>query len=181
MAVQPAGHGTETKLCPELIREVYRALNFDPVEFAKRHAEEFVRRYLRADGMLSHAGDGEEIVSYLATRVNECLSKADYALLSFIDYAGREAKDEDSDSFCEAVAQYLQAREQVGPDWSYAFEAEEARTRCLAVYPQMHAIARAMYNFALEIDAFKEVAWTDSPNAWPNPKKLQKSMSHPPA
>ena len=63
MAVQPAGHGTETKLCPELIREVYRALNFDPVEFAKRHAEEFVRRYLRADGLLSHAGDGEEIVS----------------------------------------------------------------------------------------------------------------------
>ena len=64
----------EARLSPELMVEVCRALNFDPSEFAKRHGEEFTHLYLLADGMLSHVG--EEIVSYLAKRVNECLSKA---------------------------------------------------------------------------------------------------------
>ena len=67
----------ETRLRPELMAQVCRALNFDPDEFAKRHAEEFVHLYLRVDGMLSYVG--EEIVFYLAKRVNECLSKAEYA------------------------------------------------------------------------------------------------------
>ena len=99
---------TETRLAPELMLEVCRALNFDPVEFAKRHAEEFIRQYLRLDGMLSYVG--EEIVIYLAPRINECLSKAEYALLSYIEYAGRCPKTEDSDCFSQAVANYMNAR-----------------------------------------------------------------------
>ena len=92
----------ETRLRPELMAQVCRALNFDPDEFAKRHAEEFVHLYLRVDGMLSYVG--EEIVFYLAKRVNECLSKAEYALLSYIEYAGRGEKKADSDRFSDAVA-----------------------------------------------------------------------------
>ena len=80
---------TEARLSPELMAEVCKALNFDPAAFAKRHGDEFVRMYLRTDGMLAYVG--EEIVAYLAYRVNECLSKAEYALLSYIEYAGREA------------------------------------------------------------------------------------------
>lgn len=168
MAKQNAA--TETRLAPELMLEVCRALNFDPVEFAKRHAEEFIRQYLRLDGMLSYVG--EEIVIYLAPRINECLSKAEYALLSYIEYAGRCRKLAGPDCFREAVARYLQTRKQVGSDWIYAFEREEARTRCLEAYPQMYAIAHAMYAFALETKEFKEVAKTDGPDAWPNPKKV---------
>lgn len=78
---------TEARLSPELMAEVCKALNFDPAAFAKRHGDEFVRMYLRTDGMLAYVG--EEIVAYLAYRVNECLSKAEYALLSYIEYAGR--------------------------------------------------------------------------------------------
>ena len=40
--------GTEMKLRPELMLAVCRALNFDPGEFARRHAREFTRCYLRA-------------------------------------------------------------------------------------------------------------------------------------
>lgn len=112
----------ETRLRPELMAQVCRALNFDPDEFAKRHAEEFVHLYLRVDGMLSYVG--EEIVFYLAKRVNECLSKAEYALLSYIEYAGRGEKKADSDRFSEAVAHYLQVRQTVGDGWVYAFEGD---------------------------------------------------------
>ena len=80
--------GTEMKLRPELMLAVCRALNFDPGEFARRHAREFTRCYLRADKMLSYAGD--VIAAYLGCRVNECLSKAEYALLSYVEYAGRK-------------------------------------------------------------------------------------------
>ena len=160
----------ETRLGPELMEQVCKALNFDPSAFAQRHREEFTHLYLRTDGMLSYVG--EEIVPYLAKRVNECLSKAEYALLSYIEYAGRCRKLAGPDCFREAVARYLQTREQVGSDWIYAFEREEARTRCLEAYPQMYAIAHAMYAFALETREFKEVAKTDGPDAWPNPKKV---------
>ena len=88
---------TEARLSPELMAEVCKALNFDPAAFAKRHGDEFVRMYLRTDGMLAYVG--EEIVAYLAYRVNECLSKAEYALLSYIEYAGREVKHAESDGF----------------------------------------------------------------------------------
>lgn len=162
--------GTEMKLRPELMLAVCRALNFDPGEFARRHAREFTRCYLRADKMLSYAGD--VIAAYLGCRVNECLSKAEYALLSYMEYAGRERKDQDSDLFAHAVARYLKVRRQVGSDWVYAFEGEEAKARCLSSYPQMYAIAQAMYNFALESGEFKEVARTDGPEAWPNPRKV---------
>ena len=37
---------------------------------------------------------------------------------------------------------------------------------------QMYAIAQAMYAFAQESGEFKEVAKTDGPEAWPDPKKL---------
>lgn len=161
----------EARLGPELMAEVCRALNFDPAAFAKRHGEEFVHQYLRLDGMLSYVG--EEIVAYLANRVNECLSKAEYALLSYIEYAGREAKSGESDGFSRAVACYLEARRNAGGDWVYVFEGEHAKARCLEVYPQMYAIAQAMYAFAREIDDFKEVARTDGPDAWPNPKKMK--------
>lgn len=162
----------EAKLSPELMAEVCRALNFDPAAFAKRHAEEFVHLYLRLDGMLSYVG--EEIVAYLANRINECLSKAEYALLSYMEYSGREQKDADSDLFAHAVANYLQARRKAGSDWVYAFEGEGAKARCLEVYPQMYAIAQAMYAFARETGEFKEILKTDSPDAWPNPKKMKR-------
>ena len=164
----PAG---EAKLSPELMAEVCRALNFDPAAFAKRHGDEFTHLYLRLDGMLSYGGD--EIVAYLANRVNECLSKAEYALLSYMEYAGREEKDADSDHFAHAVANYLKARRKVGSDWVYAFEGEGAKARCLEVYPQMYAISQAMYAFAKETGEFKEIAKTDGPEAWPNPKKMK--------
>lgn len=170
----------EARLCPELMVEVCRALNFDPEEFAKRHAEEFTHQYLRADGMLKGVGDGEEIVLYLAKRVNECLSKAEYALLSYIEYAGRRLKAEEADSFGEAVARYLQTRKEIGTDWLYLFERESGKTPCLEAYPQMYAMAHAMYDFILETEEFKEVAWTDGPNTWPNPVKLLKNKNTPP-
>ena len=157
-------------LNPELMAEVYKALNFNPEEFARRHAEEFTHQYLRLDGMLSYVG--EEIVAYLAKRINECLSNAEYALLSYIEYAGRGCKDADSDCFSHAVARYLETRRRVGGDWIYLFEREESKAGCLAVYPQMYAIAQAMYAFAQESGEFKEVAKTDGPEAWPDPKKL---------
>lgn len=157
-------------LSPELLAEVYRALNFDPDEFAKRHAEEFIHQYLRLDGMLSYVG--EEIVGYLSKRINECLSKGEYALLSYIEYAGRGPLP--SPNFNEAVAGYLKARRQAGGGWVYAFERENAKSICLAAYPQMHAIARAMYAFAGETGIFKEISRTDGPDAWPDPKKVQR-------
>ena len=160
----------EARLSPELMVEVCRALNFDPSEFAKRHGEEFTHLYLRADGMLSYVG--EEIVSYLAKRVNECLSKAEYALLSYIEYAGRSPRVKDDDRFSEAVAHYLRVRKKTGGGWVYAFEGEGARDRCLAAYPQMCAVARAMYKFAQETEEFKEIAGTDGPGAWPDPRKV---------
>ena len=168
----------ENRLRPELMAEVCRALNFDPAVFAKRHGEEFTHQYLRADGMLKGVGDGEEIVLYLAKRVNECLSRAEYALLSYIEYAGRGPM---ADGFGEAVARYLQARERIGTDWLYLFERESSKVPCLEAYPRMYAMAHAMYDFVLETEAFKEVAWTDGPNTWPDPAKLQKGKDHPPA
>ena len=160
---------TEARLSPELMAEVCKALNFDPAAFAKRHGDEFVRMYLRTDGMLAYVG--EEIVAYLAYRVNECLSKAEYALLSYIEYAGREVKHAESDGFRHAVTNYLKARRKAGSDWVYAYE-KESKARCLEGYPQMYAIAQAMYAFAQESGEFKEVAKTDGPEAWPDPKKL---------
>lgn len=171
MADQQAAPISEARLGPELMAEVCKALNFNPAAFAQRHGEEFVHQYLRLDGMLSYVG--EEIVSYLAKRINECLSKAEYALLSYIEYAGRCQKDSDSDCFSHAVARYLEVRKQVGSDWIYLFEREESKAGCCAVYPQMYAIAQAMYTFAQEIKEFKEVAQTDSPKAWPDPKKIK--------
>lgn len=169
----PEGKDTlETRLSPELTLEVYRALNFDPGEFAQRHGEEFTRLYLRADRMLSYVG--EEIVFYLAGRLNECLSKAEYALLSYIEYAGRAEKRTDADCFSASVAKYLRARKKAGGDWSYAFEREETKSGCAAYYPQMYAIALAMYKFARETGDFKDVARTDGPEAWPSPKKVRR-------
>lgn len=165
------GHSPETaRLSPELMAEVYRALNFDPVEFSRRHAAEFTHQYLRLDGMLSYVG--EEIVGYLSKRVNECLSKAEYALLSYIEYAGRG--EPPVDNFNEAVSNYLKVRRQVGGGWVYAFERADAKNVCLAAYPQMHAIARAMYTFAQEMGIFKDIAKTDGPDAWPDPKKVKR-------
>ena len=106
--------GTEMKLRPELMLAVCRALNFDPGEFARRHAREFTRCYLRADKMLSY--DGDVIAAYLGCRVNECLSKAEYALLSYVEYAGRAEKGE-NDDFSDAVARYLEARRAAGDEW----------------------------------------------------------------
>lgn len=171
MAKQKAAPVTETRLAPELMVEVCKALNFDPAEFAKRHAEEFTHQYLRLDGMLSYVG--EEIVGYLAPRINECLSKAEYALLSYIEYAGRGPRTEDSDCFSQAVANYLNTRRQGGSGWVYAFEGEGAKARCLALYPQMYAAAQAMYAFAGETGEFKEVFRTDGPDAWPNPNRIK--------
>lgn len=161
----------ESRLGPELMAEVCKALNFDPAEFARRHAEEFTHQYLRLDGMLSYVG--EEIVAYLAKRVNECLSKAEYALLSYIEYAGRGPRIEDSDCFSQAVAHYLKIRREVGGGWIYAFEGEGAKSRCLELYPQMYAVAQGMYAFARETGEFKEVVRTDGPDAWPNPKRMR--------
>ena len=171
MEKEQAAHGLEARLGPELMAEVCRALNFDPSEFARRHAEEFTHQYLRLDGMLSYVG--EEILIYLAPRINECLSKAEYALLSYIEYAGRELGTEGSDCFGRAVANYLKARREAGGGWVYAFEGEGAKTRCLALYPQMYAAAQAMYAFAGESGEFKEVFRTEGPNAWPDPKRLK--------
>lgn len=170
----------ETRLSPELLAEVCRALNFDPAEFAKRHAEEFTRQYLRADGMLKGVGEGEEILLYLAKRVNECLSKAEYALLSYIEYTGRSPRAEEDDGFGEAVSHYLQARKRIGTDWLYLFEREQAKTPCLNAYPQMYALAHVMYDFILETEEFKEVVWTNGPNTWPDPAKLRHEKSNPP-
>jgi len=156
-------------LHPDLMAEVYRALDFDPKSFARRHAEEFTHQYLRLDGMLSYVG--EEIVGYLSKRINECLSKAEYALLSYVEYAGRSGLP--AANFNEAVARYLAVRRRVGGDWVYAFEQEESKARCLALYPQMHAIAKAMYAFAKETGMFKEIARTDGPDAWPDPRKVK--------
>lgn len=171
MAKPQAAPAVESRLGPELMAEVCKALNFDPAEFAKRHAEEFTHQYLRLDGMLNYVG--EEIVVYLAHRINECLSKAEYALLSYIEYAGREPKVEDSDCFGHAVANYLKARRKIGSDWVYAFEGEGSKARCLASYPQMYAVAQAMYTFVRETGEFKEVIRTDGPDAWPNPKRIK--------
>ena len=170
MEKEQAAHGLEARLGPELMAEVCKALNFDPAEFAKRHAEEFTHQYLRLDGMLSYVG--EEILVYLAPRINECLSKAEYALLSYIEYAGRGELP--GENFNEAVASYLRARQAAGDGWVYAFERDQSKAYCLAVYPQMYAIAQAMYAFAKETGEFKEIAWTDGPGAWPDPKKLNK-------
>lgn len=171
MEKQKAAPGLEARLRPELMLEVCRALNFDPEEFAKRHGEEFTRQYLRLDGMLSYVG--EEILVYLAPRINECLSKAEYALLSYAEYAGRSPRTEDSDDFSQAVAEYLKVRREVGSDWLYVYEGEDSKARCLAVYPQMYAAAQAMYAFAGRTGEFKEVTRTDGPNAWPDPRRLK--------
>lgn len=171
MAKQTAAPGLETRLKPELMVEVCKALNFDPDEFARRHGEEFTRQYLRLDGMLSYVG--EEILVYLSPRVNECLSKAEYALLSYVEYAGRSPRTESSDDLSQAVAEYLKVRREVGSDWLYAYEREDSKARCLALYPQMYAVAQAMYAFVSAVGEFKEVTRTDGPNAWPNPKRLK--------
>lgn len=170
MAKQTAAPGLETRLKPELMVEVCRALNFDPDEFARRHGEEFTRQYLRLDGMLSYVGG--EIVAYLAPRINECMSKAEYALLSYVEYAGRSPQTEDSDDLSQAVAEYLKVRRKVGSGWLYAYEGEDSKARCLALYPQMYIVAQAMYAFASATGEFKEVTRTDGPNAWPNPKRI---------
>ena len=115
----------------------------------------------------------DEIFYYLSNRINECLSKAEYALLSYVEYAGRSPRTEDSDCFGQAVAKYLTARRKAGSDWVYAFEGESAKARCLELYPQMYAVAQAMYTFARETGEFKDVARTDGPDAWPNPKKIR--------
>ena len=171
MPEEPSALGTEMKLRPELMLAVCRALNFDPGEFALRHAKEFIRCYLRADKMLSYAGD--VIAAYLGCRVNECLSKAEYALLSYVEYAGRSPRTESSDDLSQAVAEYLKVRREVGSDWLYAYEREDSKARCLALYPQMYAVAQAMYAFVSAVGEFKEVTRTDGPNAWPNPKRLK--------
>lgn len=150
--------------------EVHKALNFDPSAFAKRHGDEFTHLYLRVDGMLSYVG--EEIFFYLSTQVNECLSKAEYALLSYMEYAGRTQKIGDHDRFAQAVAHYLKARGRTGSDWLYAFEEKDAKRRCVEIYPQMYSIAQAMYAFANETGEFKDVAMTDGPDAWPDPGKI---------
>lgn len=80
-------------------------------------------------------------------------------------------KHAESDGFGYAVTNYLKARRKAGSDWVYAFE-KESKARCLEGYPQMYAIAQAMYAFAQESGEFKEVAKTDGPEAWPDPKKL---------
>lgn len=160
----------ENRLGSELMAEVYKALNFDPAAFAQRHGGEFTHLYLRTDGMLSYVG--AEIVSYLSPQVNECLSKAEYALLSYMEYAGRTQKLGNHDRFAQAVARYLEERKQAGSDWLYAFEEKDAKRRCLETYPQMYSIAQAMYAFAKETGEFKEVAMTDGPDAWPDPGKI---------
>lgn len=160
----------ETRLGSELMAEVYKALNFEPATFAKRHGDEFTHLYLRIDGMLSYVG--EEIFSYLSAQVNECLSKAEYALLSYMEYAGRTQKIGDHDRFAQAATHYLEARKRTGSGWLYAFEGKDAKRRCLEAYPQMYSIAQAMYAFAKETEEFKDIAMTDGPDAWPDPKKI---------
>lgn len=159
-----------TRLGLELMAEVHKALNFDPAAFAKRHGDEFTHLYLRIDGMLSYVG--EEIFSYLSAQVNECLSKAEYALLSYMEYAGRTQKTGEHDRLAQAAAHYLKARNQTGSGWLYAFEGTDAKRRCVETYPQMYSIAQAMYAFAKETGEFKEIAMTDGPDAWPDPGKI---------
>ena len=36
----------------------------------------------------------------------------------------------------------------------------------------MNSMAQAMYAFAKETGEFKDVAMTDGPDAWPDPKKI---------
>ena len=170
MGEQQTAPMVETRLGSDLMAEVYKALNFEPASFAKRHGDEFTHLYLRLDGMLSYVG--EEIFFYLSTQVNECLSKAEYALLSYMEYAGRTQKSGGHDRFAQAVGHYLKARKQTGTDWLYAFEKKDAKGRCLGAYPQMYSIAQAMYAFAKETEEFKEVAMTDGPDAWPDPEKI---------
>lgn len=172
MADRQPEPASEARLNPELMAEVCRALNFDPAAFAKRHGEEFTHLYLRTDKMLSHVG--LEIVSYLARQVNECLSKAEYALLSYIEYAGRIQRAEGESDFNQAVARYLSTRRRVGTEWIYACEREETKASCAMFYPQMYAIANAMYFFALETGELKEVAATDGPDTWPKPEYRKK-------
>lgn len=170
MAKQQNAPVMETRLGPELMLEVYKALDFEPAAFALRHRNEFTHLYLRADGMLSFVG--EEILSYLVPQVNECLSKAEYALLSYMEYAGRTQKTEGPDRFALAVSHYLKARERTGTDWLYIFEGENPKKRCMEVYPQMYSIAQAMYVFAKETGELEEVARTEGPGAWLDPKKI---------
>lgn len=173
MITVPKQHTTpvmDTRLGSELMEEVHKALNFDPSSFAKRHADEFTHLYLRVDGMLSYVG--EEIFSYLSTQVNECLSKAEYALLSYMEYAGRTQKIGSHDHFARAVAHYFKVRKQTGSGWLYAFEKKDAKKCCVETYPQMYSIAQAMYAFAKETGEFKDVAMTDGPDAWPDPGKI---------
>lgn len=170
VSMQQAMPVIETRLGSELMAEIYKALNFEPAAFAKRHGDEFTHLYLRVDGMLSYVG--EEIFSYLSPQVNECLSKAEYALLSYMEYAGRTQKIGDHDRFAQAVAHYLRERERTGSDWLYAFEGKDAKRRCLESYRQMYFIAQAMYAFAKETGEFKDVAKTDGPDAWPDPGKI---------
>lgn len=162
---------SEMKLRPELMLAVCRALNFDPATFALRHAKEFTRQYLRADKMLSYAGD--VIAHYLVCQVNECLSKAEYALLSYIEYAGRAEADQDErDAFNEAVARYLSVRCSIGNDWVYAFEGENPKPRCMETYPQLYTMAHAMHAFSQSMQDLKTVAQTYGPDAWPDPKRV---------
>lgn len=169
MSEEPSVLSAEMKLRPDLMLAVCRALNFEPAQFALRHAKEFSRYYLRADKMLAYAGD--DIAIYLACRVDECLSKAEYALLSYIEYAGRAEKTE-GDTFSDAVAHYLEARRAIGGGWVYAFEGEDAKHRCVGLYPQLYTIAHAMHAFAQEMEDLKAVAETDGPDSWPNPNKV---------
>lgn len=88
-----------------------------------------------------------------------------------MEYAGRAEKGE-NDDFSDAVARYLEARRAAGDEWLYAFEGENAKARCVETYPQLYAIAHAMHAFAGEIRDLKEVAETDGPDSWPDPKKV---------
>lgn len=160
----------ETRLGPELLAEIDKALNFEPSVFAKRHGDEFTHLYLRIDRMLSYVGG--EVLSYLSPQVNECLSKAEYALLSYMEYAGRTQKSGDCDRFAQAVTHYINTRKRAGSVWLYAFEKKEAKRCCLEAYPQMYLIAQAMYAFAKETEEFEAVAETDGPDAWPDPGKI---------
>ena len=170
---KPESGRAEIRLHPELMAEVCQALNFDPADFAKRHGEEFTRLYLRADKMLSHVG--QEIVSYLARQVNECLSKAAYAMLADVVNARRTRRPVWEADFSGAVARNLLARRRAGTEWIYAFEREGTKASCAGFYPQMYAMAQAMYFFALETEEFREVAETSGPEAWPAPVQKQKS------
>ena len=66
----------------------------------------------------------------------------------------------------------MKARERTGTDWLYIFEGENPKKRCMEVYPQMYSIAQAMYVFAKETGELEEVAMTEGPGAWLDPKKI---------